>query len=145
MSKKQRMYFNGDDCRFCNGMCCRYVTIDIEKEPRSEERFDEIIWWLFNPNIKILKNGREWSILVMGKCENLNGSNKCDIYEARPDLCREYPPEEEGCHFDSINRLEGTIFNTAEELLTYLAVERKKEWAKKRLENMKNQLLQVKK
>ncbi|MDX9805456.1 MAG: hypothetical protein RBT87_06450, partial [bacterium] len=61
MPKKQKMYFNADDCRFCNGMCCRYVLIDIQKEPRSKKSFDELVWWLFNPNIKILKNGRDWS------------------------------------------------------------------------------------
>lgn len=131
MPKTQKMYFNEEDCKFCNGMCCRYVLIEIEKEPRSKDRFDELIWWLFNPNIKILKNGRDWSILVMGKCENLNESNRCNIYEHRPEPCRDYPyPVEEGCHFNDIRNLDGIIFNNAKELLEYLAKTRKKEWAK---------------
>lgn len=125
------MYFNAQDCKFCNGMCCRYVLINIEKEPRSKERFDELVWWLFNPNIKILKNGRDWSVLIMGKCENLNEQNKCAIYEHRPELCRDYPnPEALGCHFKDLANLDGIIFNNAKELLEYLATTRNKEWAR---------------
>jgi uncharacterized protein len=130
MSKARKMYFNEEDCKFCNGMCCRYVLIEIEKEPRSKDRFDELIWWLFNPNILILKNGREWSILVLGKCVNLDENNRCRVYEHRPDPCRDYPPEEIGCHFNDLKNLDGIIFKNAKELLEYLAKTRKKEWAK---------------
>lgn len=138
MSARNKMYFNADDCKFCNGMCCRYVLIEIPKEPRSKNSFDELVWWLFNPNIKILKIGREWTILVMGKCRNLNAANRCDIYEARPDPCHDYPPIEDGCHFDRLSNIEGTIFNNAEELLEYLANVRKKEWAADWLKKLKN-------
>ncbi len=119
------------DCAVCDGACCRYVIIDIPTEPRSKNRFDEIIWFLFNPHIKILKEGRNWSVLVMGKCRNLDDKNRCRIYFNRPDLCRAYPePADDGCHGPNFKHLGGRLFHSPEELLDYLGEERNLTWAR---------------
>lgn len=120
-------------CAGCGG-CCRYIIIDLPYEPRSEKSFDEIIWFLYHDNIKVLKEGRRWSLMVMTQCKNLDDTIKCRIYNERPDICRDYPPPEDNeCHGPDFKTLDGELFSSAQELLEYLTVKRKKDWAGKLL------------
>ncbi len=125
-------------CLACGSACCRYVIIDIPNEPRSEKSFEEILWFLFNPHTKILKEGRQWSLLVTGRCRMLADDGTCRIYADRPFICRDYPQTtNEECHGPDLRNFSGRIFHRAEDLLTYLATERGKEWAKRRLAKMR--------
>lgn len=123
------------ECLKCGSACCRYVLWDLPREPRSQDSLDEVIWMLGNPHIRILKNGRRWSILVEGRCRMLDGDGCCQVYERRPFICQDYPDRDgQPCHGDDLGRLEGRMFSDPLELLEYLAVERGKEWAAERLE-----------
>ncbi len=133
---RKKIRFSPDECSKCDGACCRYVIIDLDYEPRSEKSFDEIIWFLYHNNMKILKEGRRWALMVMSDCKNLLPDNRCKIYDSRPDVCRDYPPKnDEECHGPGCKYLDGILFKSAEELLKYLAEKRKYKWAELRLEN----------
>ncbi len=128
-----------DQCIACGSACCRYIIIDIPSEPRSERSFEELLWFLFNPHTKILKEGRQWSLMVSGRCRMLADDGTCRIYADRPFICGDYPQvTQDECHGPDLRDFSGRIFHTAEELLTYLANERGKEWAKRRLVKIAN-------
>jgi|GEM_PF-848637 len=125
------------DCIACGSACCQYIVVDLPNEPRSERRFEEILWYLLNPHTKILKEGRQWSLLVTGRCRMLAADGRCRIYRNRPFICADYPQvTKEECHGPHLRNFSGRIFHSAEELLTYLAEERGKKWAKKWLEHL---------
>ncbi len=122
------------ECLACGSACCRYIIIDLPVDPRSEKGFEEFLWYLFNPHTKLLKEGRQWSLLVMGRCRMLGDEGKCRIYANRPFICREYPEATgEECHGPDLRAFSGTVFSTPEELLGYLAATRGYRWAKRRL------------
>ncbi|MCK7501168.1 MAG: YkgJ family cysteine cluster protein [Comamonadaceae bacterium] len=104
---------------------------EIPREPRCEESFDEIAWLLMNPNVRILKKGRRWSVMIVGDCRMLARDHRCRVYEARPFVCRDYPEASgQDCHGKARADLEGRMFSSPEELLKYLAEERNYSWAK---------------
>lgn len=137
MKKRSPAPVTTADCIACGSACCRYIIVDLPGEPRSEQSFEELLWYLFNPHTKLLKEGRLWSLMVSGRCRMLADDGKCRIYEDRPFICGDYPQvTKDECHGPDLRDFSGRIFHSAEELLTYLADERGKEWAKRRLAKM---------
>ncbi len=80
-------------CEDCNAECCRYVTVELA-EPKEEADWDEIKWYLMHEGVIVYKDlDDEWQIEIKSKCKHLKGT-KCDIYDKRPNVCREHLTDE---------------------------------------------------
>ncbi|MCW8879202.1 MAG: YkgJ family cysteine cluster protein [Kangiellaceae bacterium] len=87
-----------DKCNHCNGSkCCQYTTIQIDT-PRSIREFDNLLWQVSHINTHIFKDSDGWYLLLYEKCQHLQPSGQCGIYEKRPFVCREHDNKE--CEFD---------------------------------------------
>lgn len=79
-----------EKCILCNG-CCNYITIPID--PPTNENFDLYKWYLYHKNIEMyLDHDNQWHLLIKTPCENLETDGTCKIYEKRPNICKEYDP-----------------------------------------------------
>ena len=48
-------------------------------------------WFLLHDRATVFVDEGTWYLLVHTKCKHLDDhTNRCDIYENRPDICREY-------------------------------------------------------
>ncbi len=109
----------------CNAFCCRYISVHIDT-PRSKVDFDEIRWFVSHENVVVYKDEEnDWLVEFVTPCKFLK-NNKCEIYEARPDVCREYDPD--GCA-DSEKNIEMKIaFKKPTDVEKFVA----KRWPKKK-------------
>ncbi|MEN7982100.1 MAG: YkgJ family cysteine cluster protein [Nanoarchaeota archaeon] len=81
-------------CEKCNGKCCKYVAIEIDT-PEDLEDFENIRWYVAHKNINVYVDEEDkWHIEFLTLCEFLGEKNKCEIYEKRPTICREYNQDE---------------------------------------------------
>jgi len=106
-------------CSLCtNSLCCNYFTQKIET-PRSKYDFDCLLWQISHQDINIYKDGKEWYLLVRNKCEHLiEPGGLCNIYERRPDICREY--KNDFCEYDQpVDEGYELYFNNYKELRAY--------------------------
>ena len=81
-------------CSTCDGLCCRYVAIELDK-PTDKRDFDNIRWYLLHKNVQVFQDlEKDWFIEFITPCEQLDHDNRCMIYEHRPRLCKEHgePP-----------------------------------------------------
>lgn len=83
-------------CSQC-GLCCSYITVGLDT-PEDHEDYDEIVWFLLHENTMVYieeEDGEDnWYIEFKTPCKALKEDNTCGNYENRPDVCREYDPEE---------------------------------------------------
>lgn len=91
-SKKEEKKMSTEEiCIQCHA-CCMYITVPIEP-PEDEETIQLYLWYLYHKNIEIyLDHKNQWQILMKTPCENLLPNGYCSIYENRPQICREYDP-----------------------------------------------------
>ena len=77
-------------CANCD-LCCRYITVGIDK-PTTKAEYDNIIWQLLHENINVfVDHDNDWFVEFMTPCSKLNQTTKlCTIYETRPKICRDY-------------------------------------------------------
>ena len=69
-------------CRQCKGACCKCVTIKLgDPLPDGVD-----VEWL-RARGTLTERG-EWTLKT--RCPYLDKANRCAIYEARPQWCREY-------------------------------------------------------
>ena len=68
-------------CQECGGECCKILLIPVGV-PTPEN----LPW--FNARGQIYADGM-WRI--ESRCPHLNADNRCDIYETRPQGCRDWP------------------------------------------------------
>jgi len=52
----------------------------------------DLKWRLHFDTVKICILGKQWFMIVSGRCRFLDDHNMCAIYEQRPKQCREYNP-----------------------------------------------------
>jgi len=78
-------------CEHCTAACCRYLALPIEK-PTTARDYDDIRWYLMHAGISVFVEDGDWYIQIQTRCKNLNADNRCAIYDARPQICREYEP-----------------------------------------------------
>ena len=79
-------------CAKCKGLCCTYITIDID-EPEDDEDLDNIRWFLIHDGISILVEDDRWLLKVDTRCRHLQEDYSCAIYNRRPEACRQYDTE----------------------------------------------------
>jgi Fe-S-cluster containining protein len=101
----------------CNAECCRYITVDLAT-PEDKEDWDEIKWLLMHEKVMIYKDLEgDWMIEIQVPCKHLKG-NLCDIYEKRPNVCREHETSE--CE-KNIGAFAKVMFKKPEDVDRYLA------------------------
>ena len=74
-------------CKHC-GDCCEYVilasAIDLQ-----ETELSEYIDWLQDHGIEVIRRGNAIMSRIKVHCVHRR-SSRCDIYEKRPGICRNY-------------------------------------------------------
>lgn len=80
-------------CGKCNALCCRYFCFEID-EPDEYDDFEDIRWYLCHEGVSVhVDEDEDWYIQIENRCNQLDESNLCKIYEDRPLICRSYSGE----------------------------------------------------
>jgi len=89
----------GGPCHVCTARCCRYIAMQIDK-PAEEADYDHIRWYLMHEGIVVWADDEDWYLEVRTVCRHLRADNACDIYETRPQICRDYGlPGQDPCEY----------------------------------------------
>jgi Fe-S-cluster containining protein len=108
-------------CGKCTS-CCEYVNIEIAT-PKTKDDFDEILWYLLHKNVYVwIGKKNKWHVVFLTKCKPLK-KGRCERYQTRPMLCREYCQEK--CEKANPTRDEVFAFHTQKELISYLRKKKK--------------------
>ncbi|MFB3786588.1 MAG: YkgJ family cysteine cluster protein [bacterium] len=113
-------------CGRCTGLCCHYITVEIDK-PRTQRNHDDIRWYLLHEGITLLISQDRWLVKLPTRCQALSNDFRCGIYETRPETCREYSTD----NCDYFTAYEGwgidyVEIETPEEYEKYLAARKRK-------------------
>lgn len=76
-------------CGQCPAICCGYITQKIPT-PRARSDFEHLLWQVSHRGIEVYKDEDGWYLLMHSRCEHLQESGACGIYETRPPICRDY-------------------------------------------------------
>jgi Fe-S-cluster containining protein len=81
--------------------------------------FDTLLWQVSHQNIQLYKDDNAWYLLVNNRCNHLLEDGRCNIYDNRPQICREHSTED--CEFDGPAGSDDfdMFFPEYESLLTY--------------------------
>ena len=80
-------------CEHCPAACCRHIALPIDK-PANKRDYDDIRWYLMHKDVSIFVEEGDWYVQFQARCSNLGTDNLCQIYESRPEICRDYEPGE---------------------------------------------------
>ncbi|MBN2325850.1 MAG: YkgJ family cysteine cluster protein [Candidatus Omnitrophica bacterium] len=117
-------------CDRCTGLCCKYITLEIDK-PTTKRNHDDVRWYLLHEGITLLIEKGRWLIKVPTVCTALDKKGRCTIYEARPKTCREYSTENCDFYTEYENwETEYIEVETPEEYEKYLESRKRKKKAK---------------
>src|SRR3954468_3436254 len=84
-------------CEHCTAKCCRYFALQIDS-PSTRQEYDYIHWYLLHERASIYVDEGDWYLLVHTPCRRLLADNRCSIYLARPQICRDYTTE--NCEYE---------------------------------------------
>lgn len=76
-------------CEHCAAACCRYLALPIDK-PTTRRDYDDMRWYLMHEGVTIFVEEGDWYIQYATRCKSLGADNLCQVYDSRPELCREY-------------------------------------------------------
>ena len=125
---------DGGPCHLCNASCCRYFALEID-EPVDEEDFDHVRWYLMHEGVVVWVQDGDWYLEIRTQCRHLLPNNTCNIYEERPQICREYGlPGTEPCEYFTADLEYDLQFNDDLEFDAWVA----KKVAKKTKKNKKS-------
>jgi uncharacterized protein len=80
-------------CEDCNAECCKYIVLDIDP-PEALGDFENIRWYASHKNVEVFVDFEGiWNVRFITKCDHLDDSNRCNIYNKRPAICREFSPK----------------------------------------------------
>lgn len=102
-------------CNYCNGKCCRYIALPIDK-PTNYEEFDYARWYLYHEGASIFIEDGDWYLIVYTPCRELDENNRCRVYPTRPQICRDYSVDK--CEYED-HYLFDQYFETAEQIEEY--------------------------
>jgi Fe-S-cluster containining protein len=89
---------SANKCSHCTGSkCCSYFTQQIDT-PRSKEDFHTLLWQIAHQNVTVYQDEDGWFLLINTPCQFLQDDGRCEIYDTRPTICREY--ENDWCEYD---------------------------------------------
>lgn len=103
-------------CQYCNGKCCRYFALPIDRPTRSKD-FDFIRWYLLHEGATVFTDDSDWYLLVHAKCKHLGEDSFCQCYESRPQICRDYSTDV--CEYEDDWTYE-QYFETPEQIQEYV-------------------------
>jgi len=82
-----------EKCESCDAKCCKYVVLDIDT-PETKEDFENVRWYVAHKDVEVYVDFEGvWNVRFITMCEHLNNSDRCDIYDNRPEVCREFSYE----------------------------------------------------
>jgi Fe-S-cluster containining protein len=86
------------NCTRCGALCCSYVSTEIDA-PTSRRDYDIIRWYLMHPGVHVYceDSSGSWFVQFMSGCRNLGDNGMCQIYDTRPQICRDLQATE--CEF----------------------------------------------
>ncbi len=98
-SKLRREDLQADDvlCNHCRAKCCRYFAFPIDK-PSDWQDFDYLRWYLMHERASVFIEEGCWYLLVHNPCQHLREDQRCDIYDTRPQICRDYTTQD--CEYE---------------------------------------------
>ena len=102
-------------CDYCTAKCCRYFALPLET-PTEMKDFQFIRWYLLHGQASVFTEDDEWYLLVHTVCKHLGEDNRCQIYETRPQICRDYTVVD--CEYEDDWTYE-QYFETAEQVEEY--------------------------
>jgi Fe-S-cluster containining protein len=76
-------------CGRCTAKCCRYFALALDK-PTTWRDFDYLRWFLLHDRAAAFVEDGCWYLLVSTPCKHLGEDHRCEIYDRRPRICREY-------------------------------------------------------
>jgi len=76
-------------CDKCPAACCRYIALPFD-EPTDKEAFEEVRWFLMHEGVSVFVTEGHWYISMAATCKHLTEDSRCDAYESRPQICRQY-------------------------------------------------------
>lgn len=87
------------DCLEC-GACCKDNDVVLDDEDTERFRKHDLLH-LLKPPYARRREGKLRLVLLPGSkhCQHLHSDNKCGIYVARPNACRDFPAGSECCVF----------------------------------------------
>ena len=92
------------NCDSCDGACCKYVAMELDC-PEDLDDFENIKWYIIHKNIRVyIDEEGTWNIEFSTPCKYLNDSNRCSLYDKRPQICRKYNREECTFHNDYVEQ-----------------------------------------
>jgi Fe-S-cluster containining protein len=84
-------------CQKCNAYCCRHVAIGIDT-PEDESDYDCIRWYLLHKNVWVAIDFLDnWLVEFKTPCRLITDEFKCGDYPNRPQICKDYPEDDEYC------------------------------------------------
>jgi Fe-S-cluster containining protein len=102
-------------CAYCTAKCCRYFALPLDRPTRWKD-FDFIRWFLMHAETSVFIEDGAWYLIVHTQCQHLSADNRCQIYDTRPRICREYSTE--NCEYEDEWVYEA-YFETAEQVYEY--------------------------
>ncbi len=115
-------------CSFCaSSKCCTYITQQIDT-PRSKSEFDFLLWQLAHQNVQAYRDEDGWFLLFNTPCQHLLPGGGCNIYERRPQICRDY--DNDYCEYDEPAEENFELFFDGYDSLLRYCRKRFKNWDK---------------
>jgi Fe-S-cluster containining protein len=102
-------------CSFCPAKCCCYLALAIDT-PKTWESFDYVRWYLLHERAAVFTEEGTWYLLVYNRCKHLRDDNLCDIYDTRPQICRDYTTK--NCEYED-DWVYDQYWETAEQVEEY--------------------------
>lgn len=104
-------------CSAC-AHCCTYIAVPID-EPTDRDSCSSICWYLYHANVRVYQDHeRDWYVQFWTRCEALRPDGLCGVYDARPDVCEEFTPNDCEVTNDDVGEICG--FDTAYEFQQWL-------------------------
>jgi Fe-S-cluster containining protein len=119
-SKLRREDLQADEvlCNHCTAKCCRYFAFPIDK-PTDWQDFDYLRWYLMHERASVFIEEGCWYLLVHNPCKHLREDQLCDIYDTRPQICRDYTTKD--CEYED-DWVYEHYWETAEQIEEYAAL-----------------------
>ena len=79
---------NSDMCEECGGKCCQFIMLECRKDDKYKLDF-----WKAQGNVKFGESETHVQYGQRCPCQHIGEDGKCDDYENRPQLCRDFPKQ----------------------------------------------------
>ena len=113
-------------CTEC-ARCCTYVGVGINA-PTTPRLATDVLWYLYHERVSVYRDDDgEWTVLFETRCRNLSDDRRCDVYAARPHICRGF--DNRTCDVNAPSARSVT-FREPEEFLAWLQAKRPRLHAK---------------